>query len=131
RTHLFTHGRTRVEVSFDIGQIIAGDRSEEIAELELELLSGSRATLFALARELQDKAALTLAFTSKAERGYRLAGHDDLAAIKARRSAIGPQTSTGEAFQILARDALVQVAGNVHLLTRAHNPEVLHQARVG
>jgi inorganic triphosphatase YgiF len=131
RTHLLTHGRTRIEVSFDTGQIIAGGRTEEVAELELELLSGSRATLFALARELQGKAALTLAFASKAERGYRLAGHDGLAAIKARQSAIGPQTSTGEAFQILAREALIQVAGNVHLLTRAQNPDVLHQARVG
>jgi inorganic triphosphatase YgiF len=131
RTHLLTHGRTRIEVSFDTGVIISGGRTEAIGELELELLSGSRATLFALARELQGKAALTLSFASKAERGYRLAGHDGLAAIKAQQSAIGPQTSAGEAFQILARDALVQIAGNIQLLTRAHNPDVLHQARVG
>ncbi|WP_293453675.1 CYTH and CHAD domain-containing protein [Phenylobacterium sp.] len=131
RTHIWTHGRSRVEVSFDTGVIVAGGRTDAIAELELELISGSRATLFALARQLQAKAVLTLSFASKAERGYRLAGHDGVAALKAQQSAIGPDVTTGAAFQAIARDALVQVAGNVHLLRRAHNPDVLHQARVG
>jgi CHAD domain-containing protein len=87
--------------------------------------------LFALARELQSKADLTLLFESKAERGYRLIGHDGVAALRAQNTAIGPKTTGAEAFQVIARDALVQVAGNARLLQRAHNPDVLHQARVG
>lgn len=131
RAHVWTRGRTRIEVVFDTGLILAGDRKEPIAEMELELLSGSPGDLFALARGLQAKAALTLAFESKAERGYRLAGHDGVAALRAQTSPVGPEATGAEAFQMIARDALVQIAGNARLLQRAHNPDVLHQLRVG
>src|SRR5204862_7758772 len=83
------------------------------------------------ARQLQAHAALTLSFESKAERGYRLAGHDGVAALKAQRTAIGPETTGAAAFQAVSRDALVQIGGNAGLLLRAHNPDVLHQMRVG
>ncbi|HEX7885208.1 MAG TPA: CHAD domain-containing protein [Phenylobacterium sp.] len=131
RTHIWTKGRTRIEVVFDTGLIVAGDRREPIAEMELELQAGSPQDLFALARTLQAKAALTLAFESKAERGYRLAGHDGVAALRTQASAVLPETTGEQAFQQIARDALIQVAGNARLLQRAHNPDVLHQMRVG
>ncbi|WP_293899671.1 CYTH and CHAD domain-containing protein [Phenylobacterium sp.] len=131
RIHLWTHGRTRVEVSFDTGLIVAGGRQEPIDEMELELVSGPSKALFALARKLEAQASLTLSFESKAERGYRLAGHDGVAALRAQRTAVGPRTTGAAAFQLIARDALVQVAGNAGLLQRAHNPDVLHQMRVG
>ena len=131
RVHVWTDGAARIEVSFDTGAIVAGDRQEPVAEMELELLAGPPEALFALARVLQAKASLTLSFESKAERGYRLAGHDGVAALKARNTAVGPQTSAAQAFEQVMRDALIQVAGNARLLQRAHNPEVLHQTRVG
>lgn len=131
RVHLWIHGETRIEVSFDTGLIVAGDRQEPVAEMELELLSGKPQTLFDLARDLLGKAPVTLSFESKAERGYRLAGHDGVAALKAQNTAVGPATSGADAFQAIARDALVQIAGNARLLQRAHNPDVLHQLRVG
>jgi len=131
RTHVWVKGRARVEVVFDTGLIVAGERQEPIAEMELELLAGAPQHLFDLARELQAKAALTLAFESKAERGYRLAGHDGVAALRAQASVVAPKTTGGEAFQQIARDALIQIAGNARLLQRAHNPDVLHQLRVG
>lgn len=131
RLHVWVRGETRIEVTFDTGLIEAGIRQEPVAEMELELVAGPPQGLFDLARELQDKAELTLSFESKAERGYRLAGHDGVAALKASQPAIGPQTPGAEAFQAVARDALVQIAGNARLLQRAHNPDVLHQMRVG
>lgn len=131
RIHIWTHGETRVEVSFDLGLIVAGDRQEPIAELELELQAGPPQALFDLARDLMGKAALTLAFESKAERGYRLVGHDGVAALKAQQAAVGPETCGAEAFQRIAREALAQIAVNARLLQRAHNPDVLHQMRVG
>jgi inorganic triphosphatase YgiF len=131
RVHIWTQDDTRIEVSFDTGLITADARSEPIAELELELLAGSPAVLFQLARHLQAEADLTLLLESKAERGYRLAGHDGVAALKAQKTAVGPSTPGGQAFQLIGRDALVQIAGNARLLQRAHNPDVLHQARVG
>jgi inorganic triphosphatase YgiF len=131
RIHVRAQGKAQIEVSFDTGLITAGDSSEPVAEMELELLSGPPQALFDLARELLAKADLTLSFESKAERGYRLVGHDGVAALKAQTSAVGPKTPGAEAFQLIARDALVQIAGNARLLQRAHNPDVLHQLRVG
>ncbi|MEW5684313.1 MAG: CHAD domain-containing protein [Pseudomonadota bacterium] len=131
RIHIWTQGETRIEVSFDTGLITADARSEPIAELELELLAGSPSALFQLARRLLGEADLTLLLESKAERGYRLAGHDGVAALKAQKTAVGPATTGAQAFQLIAREALVQIAGNARLLQRAHNPDVLHQARVG
>lgn len=129
--HLWTRGETRIEVSFDNGRIVAGDRQEPVAEMELELLSGPSQALFDLARDLLARAPLTLSFESKAERGYRLVGHDGVAALRARKTAVGPATRGAAAFQAISRDALVQIAGNARLLQRAHNPDVLHQLRVG
>lgn len=131
RTYIWNRAPTCIEVVFDTGLIVAGERQEPIAEMELELLAGAPQDLFDLARELQAKAALTLAFESKAERGYRLAGHDGVAALRAQASAVLPDTTGEEAFQQVAREALVQIAGNARLLQRAHNPDVLHQMRVG
>lgn len=131
RVHIWTSGEARVEVSFDTGRVLADGRHDPVAEMELELLAGSPQTLFLLAHNLQAKAALTLSFESKAERGYRLVGHDGVAALRARNAAISNETLSAIAFQMVARDALVQIAGNARLLQRAHNPEVLHQIRVG
>lgn len=131
RVFLASRGRSQIEVSFDTGLITTGGRQEAVAELELELRSGSAEALFDLARELQSRADLTLLFESKAERGYRLAGHDGVAALRARKTAVGPETSGAEAFQLIAREALVQVGVNARLLQRAQNAEILHQLRVG
>jgi triphosphatase len=131
QVHKWIRGETRIEVSFDTGLITAGEHTEPVAEMELELLSGAPQALFDLARELLARADLTLSFESKAERGYRLAGHDGVAALKVRNTAIGPATCGADAFRLVAREALVQVAGNARLLQRAHNPDVLHQLRVG
>jgi inorganic triphosphatase YgiF len=131
RSRVRVQGEARIELSLDTGHVVAKDRREPIEELELELLDGPPQALFALARELQAKADLTPLFESKAGRGYRLIGHDGVAARLARSSGVGEATSNAAAFQLIARDALVQIAGNARLLQRAHNPDVLHRARIG
>ncbi|MBY6018733.1 CYTH domain-containing protein [Halomonas denitrificans] len=64
----------RVELALDSGTIRAGERSEVIAELELELISGEASALLPLARQLMSQWPLRLGLDSKAARGYRLAG---------------------------------------------------------
>ncbi|MDB5440740.1 MAG: hypothetical protein JWM33_3167, partial [Caulobacteraceae bacterium] len=65
-------GGSRIELAFDSGQIIAGVRSEPIAELELELKSGQVADLYALARDLAKAGPQPMLFDSKSARGYAL-----------------------------------------------------------
>ncbi|HEY3696046.1 CHAD domain-containing protein [Phenylobacterium sp.] len=131
QVHLWRHDGDVVEVSLDQGEITAGSQSEPIRELELELKAGDPAALFALARDLAQGAPIRLSFDSKGERGYRLAGHDGLAALKAERTAVSGDMSAAEAFRRVARSALGQIAGNAQLLRRARLPDALHQTRVG
>ncbi|CAM3431138.1 inorganic triphosphatase [Parendozoicomonas haliclonae] len=62
-----------IEVALDLGDVIAGDKTSFISELELELKKGDEEALFSLAKELGTLAPLTPCDISKAEQGYRLA----------------------------------------------------------
>jgi hypothetical protein len=55
-----------------LGKVLAGEREEDICELELELRQGEPAALLELAAELAADLPLTPCDISKAERGYRL-----------------------------------------------------------
>ena len=64
--------QVRVEVALDLGQVIAGELSEPLCELELELRQGSPVALLDFALELAEHVPLMPCDVSKAERGYRL-----------------------------------------------------------
>lgn len=64
---------SQVEVAFDQGVVVAGDKDEPICEVELELKSGQTDALFTLARSLSESGGVRLGNLSKAARGYRLA----------------------------------------------------------
>lgn len=61
-----------IEVALDVGRVLAGEREETIAELELELRAGPALALLELASELCRDLPLMPCDISKAERGYRL-----------------------------------------------------------
>jgi len=131
RICLWRQGDALVELSLDEGEIAAGEQHEPIRELELELKEGAPSALFSLARDLAREAPMRLSFDSKGERGYRLAGHDGAAAIKAERTALSAQMTAGEAFHRVLHSTLSQIAGNAQLLRRSRMPDALHQTRVG
>ena len=60
------------EISADIGKIICNEKSTDILELELELLSGSQDALSALGKSFADKYMLEPEGKSKFVRGYEL-----------------------------------------------------------
>ena len=124
-------GGGAVEVSLDEGEVRAGRERQPIRELELELKKGSQALLFELARDLSLTIPLTLAFDSKACRGYRLAGHDELTAKVAQNPRVLPTCTAEVAFRRVVRSCLAQVAANTELFERLRSPEALHQSRVG
>jgi inorganic triphosphatase YgiF len=127
----WTEADAVVEISLDQGEILAGDQNEPILELEIELKQGGPESLFALAQDLARTAAVPLSYESKGDRGYRLAGHDGLAAQKAGQADVRPGLAAAEAFRMVARSALAQTAANAEILVRRRNPEALHQLRVG
>ncbi|MDB5769528.1 MAG: Adenylate cyclase, partial [Collimonas fungivorans] len=71
-----------VELALDQGEILHGDKSIAISEIELELKSGAAASLFELALALQQTLPLRAANASKAERGYAMHAPRERAVVK-------------------------------------------------
>ena len=125
-------GATRAEVSIDRGYVAAGERREPISEIEIELKSGDAGSLLRYAAEIAKPLGLALEFESKAERGYRLvAGETSPAPRKWRRPRLAELATPSEAFAALFAAALTQAGANARGVAQGHDPEYLHQMRVG
>jgi inorganic triphosphatase YgiF len=118
-----------IEVCLDKGEIIAGRRSAPVAEIELELKSGDRSELFALARQISAIVPAEISVKSKSERGYELVDGVKNRAVMAQDPGLLPSATITEAFQIICNECLHQLISN-RSGVRAHVSEALHQARV-
>jgi inorganic triphosphatase YgiF len=130
RARRVPQGGSTIELALDLGEIEAGGGSAPVRELELELKSGAVEDLLDLAREHVRAGGLSLSFTSKAERGYRLAMGDPLSAVPFQRPELDPKGAAAAGFQALALAALHQLCANAEILRLARKPEAVHQARV-
>lgn len=63
---------TRAEAVIDEGQVSAGEATQEVSELELELKGGTPGPLYRLALDLHGAVPFTIGAESKAQRGQRL-----------------------------------------------------------
>lgn len=70
---VITYGESEIELALDQGTIDAGELSEPLSEIELELKKGNQTDLLALAAELAQIGGLRQGNLSKAARGYHLA----------------------------------------------------------
>lgn len=124
-------GGNFVEVSLDIGQIVAQGRSIPLCELELELLAGQPATLFDLARQIARGIAVLPEVSSKSARGYALAQNALNLPLRAQPPSLKAKMSPLEAAQCILREMFCQFTANLNTLRNTDDPEVVHQARVG
>ncbi|MEQ8650857.1 MAG: CHAD domain-containing protein [Kiloniellales bacterium] len=123
---------SEIEIAFDEGKVVAGDRELAICEVELELLSGSAQYLLQLGMAIGEQVPFRLELRSKAARGYLLAEETVLPAVLSDGLAMPKQTTAGEAFEIIARNCLGQIRGNEAAFRSGNRkPEVVHQLRVG
>ena len=118
-----------IELSVDQGDVRAGQKSESICELELELKSGDRAVLFALAQDMFATVPMRLCLTSKSERGFRL-NRPSLTG-KASTPALAPEMTVADAFAAVARSCLIQIADAADAFHREPSARAVHQTRVG
>ncbi|MBI3445745.1 MAG: CHAD domain-containing protein [Magnetospirillum sp.] len=119
-----------VEAALDIGEVVAGELSEPICEIELELVRGAPAHLFVLARQVQEEVAARPMSLSKSDRGFRLASGHAAAPIKARAPLLTTEMSVTEAFQTIARSCLDHLLLNERCLLATGDGEAIHQMRV-
>jgi len=69
---LYLPDGVRIDMGVDSGEVSAGQKTEPLLELELELLFGGEAAIASLAQYLMGKYALEKEFISKYERALRL-----------------------------------------------------------
>ncbi|UPG72606.1 CHAD domain-containing protein [Roseomonas gilardii subsp. gilardii] len=120
----------RIEVALDIGEIRAGEATEAIRELELELKAGTPAALCRLAAEIQLAIpGARLSVESKAERGWLLSTGARRVARKADDVRLSPEMTTAEAMRDILASTLRHLMGN-EPVARAGVMEGVHQMRV-
>ena len=93
--------KVAIEAALDLGKVVAGEREEEICELELELREGDPAALLELAAALAADLPLMPCDISKAERGYRLFDPDSYA-LSLPLPQLGTDLPLDDAFAALA-----------------------------
>ena len=126
----FTYEGAEIELALDQGEITAGDQRRSLCELELELKSGDPAALFTLARQLSVTAPLYLSFDGKASQGQALVAGTRHEPRRHDKAPLRRGGTAGEAFQTVARNALVQIAANGVVLRETESQDALHQLRV-
>ncbi|MGE5545339.1 MAG: CHAD domain-containing protein [Solirubrobacterales bacterium] len=120
----------RVEMAFDRGEVEAGDQSEPICELELELTEGTPATLFSLARDIVAIVPARLLTLSKSDRGYELARGTAPLPVKSTPVDLKPEADIEYAFRAIARNCLHHLLANERSLLATGDGEAVHQMRV-
>ncbi|MCD6030984.1 MAG: hypothetical protein K0S78_3158, partial [Thermomicrobiales bacterium] len=126
---------TAAELAVDVGDIVAGERSASLCEVEIELIDGSPRGLFDIAHALFPDGGLSFSRFSKAERGYLLAEQGLIEPPLAPRKAIavvidGDELAEQAALAIL-RECFDQIATNVLVARKLEAAEGPHQLRIG
>jgi len=120
-----------VEVALDIGEIVVGNQSTPIFELELELKVGQPTALFDIGQEITRTIAVLPMNQSKAERGYALAQDGVGVAVPAKPRALTLDLPLPATAQRVLLEMFCQFTSNLNTLCRVDDPEVVHQARIG
>lgn len=125
------HRDATLEAALDRGVIRCGERELPLLELELELKAGSSRALYEVARLLAAELPLAPEPRSKAERGYALFEGREESPSRATVPALSARQSVESAFAALFERALEQISRNQPGVLAGHDPEFLHQMRVG
>jgi triphosphatase len=122
--------RSLIEVAFDEGFVVVGNRRQPLTEIELELKAGEEAALYDFAARLADALPVRLEIMSKADRGFMLTADDHPMPVRAEALKFPADATLDVAIEIVINDALGQFVANWPALTETHDRESIHQMRV-
>ena len=120
---------TTIEAALDSGAIEAGDASEPVHELELELREGTPAALYRLALALHAAAPLAVEVESKAARGYRLREGGAPLADKPEPPMLEKKARAADGLRDIVANGLSHLLMN-RAAALAGDAEGIHQTRV-
>ena len=104
--------QSMIEVAFDEGAVVAGDRRLPISEIELEFKSGEEFELYELAIRLVEDLPLSLDVASKAERGFMLASGEPPQPVTASAPHFSADAALNEAVMTIITSAITPFAAN-------------------
>jgi inorganic triphosphatase YgiF len=116
-------GGALIEVALDVGEVRAGERSQAICEVELELKAGQPDALFALALEWAAAFDCLPFDLSKAERGVRLAHGEPEAPVKSAPLVLHRAMSVEDGFAAICQACLAQFQANLPGVLGVFPPE--------
>ncbi|HEV2611049.1 MAG TPA: inorganic triphosphatase, partial [Noviherbaspirillum sp.] len=122
---------TEIEFALDEGVLERNDVKLPISEVELELKAGSPQQLFDFALKLLDDVPMRIGNQSKAERGYALCMPRQRSAVKAAKLSLSKDMTVGQGLQSIIGNCLLQIQENETGVVQTHDPESVHQMRVG
>lgn len=123
--------KTKIELAIGVGTVTAGDASESVSELELELKGGEIDALFRLGLELLEVAPLVVAGESNAQRGYRLRDGTRPAVHKPKQVDLHRTIQVREAFARLSGALLDDLLANQPAVLGGDEVEGIHRMRIG
>ena len=126
---LYVDGAT-IEAALDSGSIEAGDVTETVHELELELREGTPGALYRLALELHAATPLAVEVESKAARGLRLKEGGARHPQKAGAPELDRDIRAADGLREIVANALGHLLAN-RVSALAGDAEGIHQTRVG
>jgi len=129
-TRLLSAGAATIEAAFDEGEIVAGEKSLKLRELELELTGGPEADFYAFAAGLAEALPLRLDAVSKAERASHLALGSAPTPIKAKIAALPGDLNLDAAIAQVILATRDHFLANWASLRESDDPESIHQMRV-
>jgi inorganic triphosphatase YgiF len=130
QTWMLAGSNGQVEATLDEGVVKSGRKTEEFAELELELKSGEPDLLIEIATTLARDVPLKLGVLTKDERGQRLADKTASKVAKAAPISLSADMTTAEGFVAIAHGCLRHFRLNEPRVIRKRDPDALHQLRV-
>ena len=119
-----------IDMVVDEGEMRAGDRTIPVSEIELELIDGDPAAVFAAARRLSAIVPAKLGVMSKAERGFALADGRLGKLAKAEPVPIRSDMNVADGFAAILAGCIRHFRLNEALVIEQRRPEALHQCRV-
>lgn len=129
-TRRLTSERAKIDVSLDAGTIIAGQESEPVHEIELELVAGELKDLFGEAHRISDAVGGRLHARTKADVGYALKRADHRHWARASKLSLTAQMTAGESFRHIVLHSFAHLTANDDCARLNLGIEGVHQCRI-
>ncbi len=121
---------TKIEFDTDVGDILAGNKSVEVCEIELELREGDPSQLFRVAELVLDTVPARLGVGTKASRGYELLRGSVNQWRRATKLSLSRDDSVEDAFVRALLNAIDHLRSNEQCVMFRTHAEGVHQMRI-